>query len=248
MNGIKKAVYFGDLHAPYQDEYAVSILCQIVTDEKPDYLINIGDGGDFESLSRFNKAYPRKREGKRVIKDLMAMIDLENEIYLTAPDGCDIRKHTGNHEWHLERWADENPEVEGIIETLMDSSSIKMIPHAKFTNIGKLLSHHGDRKGYQSVHHAKQWAMIGRSIVYGHHHSVQTFPHETLDRHAEPDRHRAFAIGCLCDLNRDWMDNQRKLWQQSFGLVYFWDDGNFNFYNVDIIDKRAVWNGKLYKG
>jgi len=212
-------------------------------------LIDLGDTGDFDSISRFNKGRPRKEEGKRLLKDIQIVQKVENTIFACAPK-AKKRKHKGNHEERLDRYLDENPVVEGMLEGFFDNKDfpVEIIEHGKFSSIGKLMSHHGDRRGYISIHHAKQWASIGRSIIYGHHHGIQRFTHETLHRNGKPDKHAAFAIGCLCLLERDWMSNQKSLWQQSLGLAYFADDGYFNLYNVDITNRRAIWNGKLYKG
>lgn len=251
LNTIKKAVVYGDTHAPYHDPYALSILCQVIAVEKPDIKVDLGDTGDWDSISRFNKGLPRKQEGKRLIKDIKTVQEVDRQIHLAYRDSKRI-KHMGNHEERLGRYLDEHPELEGVIEEVVGNSGlysgVEIIPHGKFSNVGKLIFHHGDRRGYQSIHHAKQWASIGRSIVYGHHHSVQQFPHETLSKNGTPEKHRAFAIGCLCDLNRDWMENQKSLWQQSFAVIYFDDQGFFNYYNLDITNRKVIWNGKVYRG
>lgn len=248
MTGIDKAIVYADLHAPHEDKYAVSILCQVIQDEKPDILINLGDGGEFDSVNYFNRNRPLKQEGKRLVKDFRDMIHVENEIISAAPE-AKKRKHTGNHEHRVNNYLDSNPIIEGLIEeTIQFNNSVEVIPHGKFSTVGKLMFHHGDRKGYKSIHHAKQWSSIGRSILYAHFHSVQRFTHETLHRDGKPDKHAAFSIGCLCKLDRDWMYNQKSLWQQSFGVVYFQKDGFFNFYNIDITNRRAIWNGRIYRG
>jgi hypothetical protein len=251
LNKITKAVVYADLHAPFYDPHALNILCQVVADEKPDYVVDLGDTGDWDSISRFNKGQPGRQEGQRLIKDIKSVRVVDAMIYSAAGDKAQRIKHHGNHEQRLERYLNEHPELKGVIEEVLGNElykGIKEIDHGQFSTIGKLMFHHGDRRGYQSIHHAKQWASIGRSIVYGHHHSVQQFPHETLTRKGSPDKHRAFSIGCLCDLNRDWMENQKSLWQQSFAVIYFDEQGFFYFYNVDITNKKTIWNGKAYRG
>lgn len=251
LNKISKAVVYADLHAPYHDPHALSILCQVIAIEKPNTIVDLGDTGDWDSISRFNKGLPRKQEGKRLIKDIRTVQDIDLQVHSACPESSRV-KHKGNHEERLERYLDEHPELEGVLDEVLHCNNlykdVKEIKHGGFSNIGKLMFHHGDRRGYQSIHHAKQWASIGRSIVYGHHHSVQQFAHETLTKSGIPDKHRAFAIGCLCDLNRDWMENKKSLWQQSFAVVYFDEQGFFNLYNIDITNKQAIWNGKIYKG
>jgi len=211
--------------------------------------VDLGDAGEFESISRFIKGRPGLQEGKRLVKDIHSMQAIDDLLLQATPSNCKHIFHIGNHENRLKLFMEENPVIEGMIEEIhKPRRNVEVIPHGKFSHIGKLMFHHGDRKGYMSINHAKQMSQLGRSIMYGHHHSIQRYTHETLTKEGHPDRHGAFGIGCLCILDRDWNYNQRVLWQQSIGFVYFQDNGDFCAYNIDITNGRAIWNGKAYRG
>jgi hypothetical protein len=249
---LKVGVVFGDLHAPHHDEHAIKILKDVIHDLKPSVLVCLGDTAEFESISSYNKNKPLLAEGKRVQDDIDEAEALLSDIRKASPKSRLVHL-TGNHSERLIRFVEANPSLAKTFDvdipnrTVYFKSADMCIPHGKFYSEGKLMFHHGDRRGYQSVHHAKQWSAIGRSVVYGHHHSVQRFPHETLKSNGTTDSHAAFGIGCMCVRDRDWMYNQRSVWQQSFGVFYIDEEGFFSFYNVDIVNKRAIWCEKVYR-
>jgi hypothetical protein len=251
---IKRGIVFGDLHAPYQDEHAVEILKQVIQDVKPHVLIDLGDTSEFESINHYDKNKPLKLEGKRLTKDIERVEDILSDFRTIIGKDCQFIHLTGNHCERLIRYVEAHAELAETFDIDVTKRVVNFkhcdlnVPHGRFYNEGKLMFHHGDRRGYQSIHHAKQWAQIGRSVVYGHFHSVQRFPHETLKRDGTTDSHAAFGIGCLCIRDRDWMYNQKSVWQQSFGVFYLDKEGFFSMYNVDIVNRRAIWNGKVYRG
>jgi len=90
-----------------------------MADETWDEYINLGDFMDFDQLSSFNKTALRKLEGRVIQKDY----DIGNEI-LDRHQSI-IRKRNkrakfvlleGNHEYRIERYIDENPQLRYSIE------------------------------------------------------------------------------------------------------------------------------------
>lgn len=86
--------------------------------KRPDVIVCIGDFGDFPSLSRFGS--PLDREGLRYEKDVAAfhraMELLMNPIAKVAGYDPWLEFTEGNHEGHIERYADEHPEMKGKVK------------------------------------------------------------------------------------------------------------------------------------
>jgi len=210
-------VVFADTHAPYEDSSALRILHQVIADVHPQIIIDLGDTGDFDSLNPWNRNKRRLQEGKRTKHDVDSMYAVSRGVTsLRDNKKTKYVKFIGNHELWLERYIDEHPELEGFVNLEGDYKEMgwEVIPWGGFYHVGKLMFHHGDRRGYQSKFHAKQWAAMGRSIVYAHVHDVQRWTHETLTRDGSPDKHAAFSIGCLSSwtgigcLTAEWNGNR----------------------------------------
>lgn len=252
MTDIYAGVVYGDAHAPEHDPRAVRVMCKVIDIVRPNVLIDIGDAGEMASINGWNRSRPRLKENERLVKDLKAMYGLSDVIASHTKRGCKKIKMIGNHEHWVETYLDYHPELEGLeginIPDTYEGMGWTVVPWGEFHQEGKLHFHHGDRKGYQTKWHSGQWAMMGRSVVYGHRHDVQTFTQETLQSGGRTDKHRAWSIGCMRKLAPDWMHNRKNNWQQGFGIFYVRSNGMFSFYPVDITNGTAIWNGKMIKG
>lgn len=253
LDKIKTGIVFGDVHVPSHDNRAVSILKQVIADTQPEILIDLGDTCDFPSVNHWIQAGSREAEGRRLVKDLKAMYKFSYDIGQAVNNQeCKLVKLIGNHEIWIDRFINNLPMLEGLKELDIakgyQDMGWEIVKHGDFYMVGKLAFHHGDRLGYQGKHHSAQWALLGKSIVYGHRHDVQRFTHETLRRNGKPDRHAAFSIGCLCKFDMKYMQNRKINWNQGFGLFYTNAQGYFQFNHIDIVNGRAIWAGREYKG
>lgn len=88
--------------------------------KKPDIIVHIGDHYDMASLSSYDKGQ-LKAEGRRVVEDIEAG-DKGIEIiesYIAKIKGYNPRKVVtlGNHEHRIDRYVNDNPELEGFMGT-----------------------------------------------------------------------------------------------------------------------------------
>lgn len=88
--------------------------------KKPDIIVMIGDWYDMASLSSYDKGQ-LKAEGRRVVADIEAGdkgVDIL-ESYITKVKGYKPRKVVtlGNHEHRIDRYVNDNPELEGFMGT-----------------------------------------------------------------------------------------------------------------------------------
>ena len=59
MGKTKCAIVFADVHAPLHDKKAVSVVCKAIEMVKPDTVINLGDMGEWDSVSAWK--YKKKK-------------------------------------------------------------------------------------------------------------------------------------------------------------------------------------------
>lgn len=93
---------------------------EYIVDQKPDVVVQIGDWGDFPSLSSYD--FKTKRaEGKRLKADMDSLA--ESVDTLMAPIRRAKKKlpemHVvlGNHENRVDRYINNNPELDGVLPT-----------------------------------------------------------------------------------------------------------------------------------
>ena len=71
---MKRAIVIPDQHFPIHDEEAVSVTLQAIEDVKPEIFINLGDVGEWDSVTAM------RFKGKRLQKLEHQLIDVDKEI------------------------------------------------------------------------------------------------------------------------------------------------------------------------
>lgn len=242
---VKKIAFCFDAHLTSKQKPDKSYLLfkRYIKDFRPDELVIGGDFLDCEPLSHWIINKKRKVEGQRILADYeMANKELDYyEKYCKA-----IIYLEGNHEQWVEQYLDDHPEVEGILEVKknlrLDERKIKYLPYNKLYKMGKLYGTHGT---YTSKYHAnKHLTSFGCNLVYGHKHQPQS---DMLNmKMTEP--YKAWAIGCLCGHEPNYMNNKPANWMNGFAIAYVGDGGRFNLYPVDIVKGQFISpDGKVYK-
>ena len=123
------AVYSTDDHAPWEHTGVLAVTRSLIELHKAETFINGGDAADWTSLCPHNKNKPRAAENLRFNEDKKAF-----ERLLKAQGESDLLKKRvlidANHEFWLERYVDEHPEMEGIV----DQKSVynELIPNWEF--------------------------------------------------------------------------------------------------------------------
>lgn len=114
-----KYIVFGDAHAtPGVSNERADWLANLLIDQKPDVVVNLGDGIDFGSLSSYDKG-KRSAIGRSYTADVNSHLDFQQRSW----DPVKARKKKmphrvfieGNHEHRLERALDISPEYAGAI-------------------------------------------------------------------------------------------------------------------------------------
>jgi len=99
-----------------------------IADKKPDIIVHIGDHYDFPSLSSYDKG-KASAEGRRLVKDIEAGNAGFEFLNLAIEKVKDYNPRKvfclGNHEYRLERYIDDNPELIGTL-------GVDKLPFAKY--------------------------------------------------------------------------------------------------------------------
>jgi hypothetical protein len=245
---IQKTVLMPDIHHPHIDPRVLNALNEFIFDYEPDELVYMGDQISLDCISAWNRRKPLLKEGKRLMKDYN---DFNNEILkvhenITRPD---IRRTflIGNHEYRVNRYIEENPELEDIIDLVrflnLKERGYKIIPFNGTYRVGKLYVIHGR---YWNMYHAKKHAdEFNGNVVYAHVHNPQMYT--KISPVDAKEYHMATCLPCLCNIRPDYKENAPTHWVNGFGLVeHLPATGFFNLYTIIIVEGSFMWNGHYY--
>lgn len=214
------------------------------------HVIWLGDVMDHSAISHFAKGNLRSVDGESVMRDYeVANRDLD-EFQEATPGAVHVVLE-GNHDYRATRLVDEQPALSGIVET-QHGLRIKergwlWVPYwSKGTcySLGKATFGHGR---YGGQHHALKHAQrYGRNFYYGHLHDFQA---HTVERDGDSRQFEAASLGCLCELQQEYLKGAPTKWQQGFGVFRFLPTGYFNRFEVRIFKHQFISpEGQVYRG
>ena len=241
-----KGIALYDLHFPSHDKACLNAVCEFIKDFKPDWLILGGDQLQLDMISSYNQFKLKNLEGKRLYKDYKEFqIQVLNRIESLLPKNCKKFFMLGNHEYRIDRLIEKHPELEGLIE-LENHLNLKdwtIIPYNDTFSIGDMYFAHG---WYWNKYYAEKTLRIAQKMIFvGHAHTPQIHtaisPVYTLPK-------QCTGIGCLCNINPEYLENAPNAWVHQFLFWYMFSDGTFTYYTPIIINGRCIINGKVYDG
>lgn len=229
-------------------------LGNLIADEKPDVVIDLGDSNDLPSLCSYDKG-TRGFEGRRYKRDIDHGLDAHEK--LNTPIKARKKKMPkkfrleGNHEYRIKRAIDLNPvNLEGIISPNdlghsdygweyieYDGSSpgvleVDGICYAHFFTSGILgRPIGGEHPAFQML--TKQF----HSAVQGH---VHTYDY-CLRTDATNKHIQALVNGCMIDYFADWAGNANYLWWRGCSILDNVENGNFNLKQISLEQLRKTY-------
>lgn len=249
---IKRAIVISDIHAPYENKGALKAVEKFMANQRFDYYINLGDLVDLDCISHHTKGKLRQVEGKRILEDYKyanKILDRHQSLIRKNNKDAQFILLEGNHEFRVQRYIDENPQMEGMIEIpvglkLKDRGFkwVECYTKGDTYNIGHAYFHHGL---YHNSHHAKKMVEnFGTNIFYGHLHTFQSY---SKVLRGNDKTIIGQSIGCLCDYQQSYIKSNPSAWQLGFAVIDIFPDGFFNFYPIAIFKNRFSFNGKKYE-
>lgn len=258
---------------PFHDEKAISVAMQIVRDEQPEVIVNIGDLLDLAEFSRFVGEAGFARTTQASINRAHRFL-AEQRHY--APD-AEIILFSGNHEKRIETWIKTNgmaafglqranePEAWPVMSIpfllRLEELNIKYIdgyPAGSYYLNDRLKFIHGDKTGKRGTVANKVVSSEKVSTITGHTHGLEMVYH-TVDTQRGPRTRFGATMGCLCRIDggvpstkggQDSFGRPVKRyedWQQAVGIVTYMDGDNpFALEHAYIHEGFAIFRGKPY--
>tara|TARA_R100000458_G_C8278527_1_gene254919 strand:- start:12609 stop:13385 length:777 start_codon:yes stop_codon:yes gene_type:complete len=251
---VKRVVVTPDKHFPLHDEKAISVLCKSIEIIKPDAYVDLGDLGEWGSVSHWQwkkkKRPPLEYQLPFVDEEIIEVnegLDIIDKALAKA--GCKEKYMTeGNHDDWLNRFVDENPYLKGYRfrkAMRLDERGYKYYPMGKYLKMGKLWFYHGHH--FSGIHHTRNHLLrLGCNVMYGHHHDLQ----QTSVTHMDGPK-SAWSIGCLKDMSseaNDFLGHRRINWAHAFAIVDFFNNGYFTVHIQQIINGETSLWGEIIKG
>ena len=185
----KRAIVIPDQHFPIHDQSAVNVVLQAIQLVKPDAFINLGDVGEWESVSAW------KYKGKKLpeLEFQLPLVDKEIELvnegidqFDRVLDKCKVKERyilAGNpDEWLTYVFCDRYPYMKDYTfrkACRWDERGYKYFEYNQPLKLGKVNFIHG---AYATTYHAKKHLeAYGSNIIYGHTHDIQRHSITKLD-------------------------------------------------------------------
>jgi predicted phosphodiesterase len=228
------SLFLNDIHFPYQDDHALSLVFKLIKYLQPSEVFLIGDIIDCYSLSRFDKD-PN-------LVNLQEDLDLLEDFFYTLRQHTDARITylEGNHEHRLTRFLFQNPEIRNL-KTLtpqnlfnLETYGVEWIPQEK-THIhnGHIITHGSVVRKHAGYSAKAELEKYGCSGISGHTHRVGVYNATNM-----LGTHTWIENGCLCK-PMDYVIGTPN-WQQSVSVQY--SDGPIQTYRIT---DTLVFDGKV---
>ena len=251
---MKRAVVFPDQHYPIHDVKAMNVAHQVLEKVKPDIFINLGDVGEWESVS----SHKYKKKKRPPLEFILPNVEQEVEYVNKELDkvdaildkvGCKERHICqGNHDEWLDKFVEENPYLDHLTfrkACYWDKRGFKFKKYNEVLTIGKLSFIHGAYTG--PTHAKKHLESYGTNLLYGHVHDLQRHSMTRLKDGAIS----AWSLGCLKDMRAEkntWPRGRLHNWNHAVAIIDFWKNGNFAVQIVEIVKGKTVLNGEEIVG
>lgn len=240
-----------DTQVPFHDQRTLANILEYARTQRYDGCIQLGDFMDWDFCSRWSSDNVRKAEGQRFLEEYLhgnaVLDDIQDAVRANNPD-CQLIVIEGNHDWRIENVVNKTPALAGLIEMeknlrFAERKAVywKYWTHKRPLIIGKAYFIHGDFIG---THHAKKTAdSYGRSVFYGHTHTLQAYTKTSL----ADDSIQCWSLGTLSRFDLEYMGHRPSSWQQGFAEFFFEPDGYYNHYFTNVFKHSfTAINGERY--
>lgn len=235
-----------DLHARNAIWSHLEKLALFISDFRPQYIIQLGDAMDYECLygiHRQKNPFIFGRDIHTLDMEFQALARIVRLLNSVSPRDSEKFLLKGNHEYRADRLIERLPEFHSLVslDNHIDLAGWKVLPYLKPLKLGKLHFIHGEFYGVSPVR--KHLQVYQKNIIFGHTHRIEQ---STM---ASPVREIPVwgaSIGCLCNLNPDYLRNRSNAFDNGFAYGYIDSNGDFDCAIVRIVRNRFRAEGRLY--
>ena len=250
----KRAIVIPDQHFPLHDQRAINVVLQGIELIKPDIFINLGDVGEWESVSAWKwkgKKQPPLEYQLPIIDREIRRVNEGIDQFDEVLDKVECKKRyicAGNHdEWLTYGFCEKYPYMTDY--TFLEACrwkerGYKYLSYNQPLKIGKCTFIHG---AYATTYHAKKHLeAYGENIVYGHTHDIQR---HTLTKLGGTIG--AWSMGCLKDMSamkNKWLRGRLHNWNHAFGVIDWFKNGDFKVEVIEIVKGKTTLWGNVIEG
>lgn len=228
-------------------------LGQLILDLRPDVLINMGDAGDFSSLSSYDRG-KRSFHGKSYRRDLDAHLDFQERMWAPIRKAKKKRPYSifleGNHEERIERALDLSPELVGTVgfkDLELDRHYNEVVRYDG--NIPGIVTVDGISYAHFFISGNLGRPIGGEHIAYSllakkHVSCTQGHSH-TFDFSTRTDVHGRRINGLVCGVFQDyrtgWAGPQNDLWWRGVVIKRNVHEGHYDLETVSVDTLRKAY-------
>lgn len=243
-----------DGHAnPSYNNDRFDLLANLIIDERPDIVVNIGDGADMESLASYDKG-KRSFAGKSYAKDIDSYLDAQYRTW--EPVKARKKKlpdryyFVGNHEQRIDRALDLSPELVGTIgyndlqlEEFYDeivgyngqTPGTKVIEGIAFAHyfitgvMGRPVS--GEHPAYSLITKNLKSSVQGHTHIFDH----------CIRTNGDGQKIHGLVCGVYQDYDAPWAGLVNNLWWRGIVMLDNAEDGQFDLRCISLKNLEKVY-------
>ncbi len=222
---VQSALLVPDVHVPFHDLNAWKVLLKVAKSRKWSHVIQLGDFGDYYSMSRHLKSPARRAI---MLHDEVAAITEAYAELMQATPGAEHIAIFGNHEFRFERYLAHNaPELFESIRLHkilgLEDAGWKWVQYKKFYKLGRVIFTHNVKEKAGPYAHRHALTTAHANIVIGHTHRMAIQYEGSLE-----GPHVGAMLGWLgsSEAAEEYVDDLSLQIDPvlGFGIMYHWDN------------------------
>ena len=234
----RKVLFMSDIHLPYQDNDSLITALNYGLEKQVDTIFL---GGDI--LDMYGASFHEKFPDKPTIRDEFEMGRSFLERLRKLFPNASIYYLEGNHEKRWKRYLASkaaelfgNPEFELPFILRFGEYNVNWIPNGTLVKFGKLNVIHGNEfKGGGGVNPARALFLRAKdNVLAGDKHKTG----ENNEGSLNGSLVTTWSVGCLCDLNPEYLPFAHTIWNHGFAYIEIEGD---NFH----VENKRIKNGKV---
>ncbi len=234
-----------DVHIPYHDARAWALMLKAAKVLKPQWVVVLGDFGDFYAVSSFTKDPSRATQLDVEVRACNAALDQVDAL------GCREKYFiAGNHEDRLERYLKAKaPELFDTVKVerlfRLKERGWQYTPYREDMKMGKVYFTHDTGSTTGRLAAFKALDTYQHSIITGHTHRML----HLVEGNATGTQIVSAQFGWLGDIKQiDYMHKikARKDWALGFGVGYRRANGFIYFQPIPLVEYSCVVGGRLF--
>ena len=249
-----RGLIFEDAHIEQgQDLNRFEQLGKLIVRERPDFIINLGDFISFESISNWNSSKKLTLEGLRYAGEIEAgnkaldLLEAPLRELQSKQARLKLKQYrprleyvAGNHEVRVERYVEENPQLNGIMSVAdnlyLFDRGYNFTGYKGYTEIEGVQFTHvpitGNGQPVSGINVIQAGLrIVSKSTVWGHHHYVAS---GSIKRHGSENLIQGLTCGCFFDDESAYAVGGNNNYFRGVVMIDILKPGKFDFQTISM--------------